>query len=476
MKKIFLFIIQIIIIACLDCNNPYLNQNVNLWAPLSFLSLMQTHSSLNFCKNLEGKQSCCSKNMFDNLESLYTRFKEEFRLKSLNEIRARSDRVENLTRNEQKIIDSFKNTKEIMEASKDLYKILKDNLTEIDKNLPKNSSIKELRKLNYPTYLSEVEKYVNDDKNSNSVNSSLKIISQFRSQMSTILKDLPGNLSNLSETFFLDTMNETEVKKNIYECQLRLRNFITARGECFSSLMKHYSSIICLYCDADYKNNGVSYQNNEFKLELNSKVCNIFMEKCYNYLNASKEMNINSEVASNMESILLIRENIEQSNFKFETLIEFINERQRSINKFFTSYPVYKIPKNCSEKKNCSFICDNYPEVTTINIEKILNFHKEKKTTFKKMSINGVKHNLVFGNAFSFNTYDNALNNGANYFMDGAGGFGYFNKSGNVTKDSLKIINNINKLRNGNKGKKNHPDFIWFTCLILFILHILILD
>lgn len=52
-----------------DCNNPLLKKDYNPNAPTDVLTTPAKATGLSFCKNLEGADSCCSKDTIEKLKT-----------------------------------------------------------------------------------------------------------------------------------------------------------------------------------------------------------------------------------------------------------------------------------------------------------------------------------------------------------------------------------------------------------------------
>lgn len=64
-----------------DCNNPLLDTTYNEQAPTTKKSTPEKVEGLSFCKNLDGKETCCNKDDINGMKDKFQKFKESFKEK-----------------------------------------------------------------------------------------------------------------------------------------------------------------------------------------------------------------------------------------------------------------------------------------------------------------------------------------------------------------------------------------------------------
>lgn len=460
-----------------SCSFPLLNTKYNIWAPSEdvLLGNSSQFSNLNLCNYLINQQSCCNNTTFDYYSEVWNIFKDYFSDENKKILRILSSKIENAYYNRENIIDIYKSMNSTLTS---LYSRLDEVRNEdITINLTSNSN----DSINID--LNEIIKNINSYLNLgiNDYNFSVIKINDYIDWSTNISDFLLNNTSGYYQEDYLrylDTMSENDLNQEINNTQTRYLQFIDERTKCFSSIFKHFASLMCLSCEPDYGANGFFLQNNTLFLNLSLETCFSFQNDCFNYLEKAVEMNKNALFFANIDTLNETANS--QLNETFSSLLNvynFINEKQTSLNKFLQEQILYFMPNECS-KGNCSYICESFLTSTGLNFEKILNgtqFSPDSldfsgninniasglnRRILQEIEINSSTINFI--SSFPTNTYEKASLTQLNCSIDGSAGIVLFEKKEQVIENIF--INHAEKINGA-----FFFNFLLIYCLFHFI-------
>lgn len=456
-----------------SCNFPLLNPKYNIWAPYEdvLLSTSSQFSNLNLCNYLINQESCCNNTTFDYYSEAWSIFKDYFSEENKKIVSILSSKIEYAYNDRENIIDVYKSMNSTFTS---LYSTLDEVRNEnITINLSANSNDSVNIDLN--EIIRNIDSFLNLGINDN--NFSVIRINDYIDWSGNISDFLLNNTSGYYQEDYiryLDTMSENDLNQEINNTQTRYLQFIDERTKCFSSVFKHFASLICLSCEPDYETNGFFLQNNSLHLNLSLETCFSFQNDCFNYLEKAVEMNKNALFFANIDSLNETANT--QLNQTFSSLLNvysFVNERQTSLNKFLQEQILFFMPNGCS-KGNCPYICENFFTSTGLNFQEILN---GTKFSVDFLDISGNVNNIASGfnrrnlqeieinsstinyiRSSPTNTYEKASLTQLNCTIDGSAGVVLFEKKEQITNRIF--INHVERI-NG--------VFLWYFLMIYLL-------
>lgn len=436
-----------------NCANPLLSQTYNVWAPFpnKTLSFAEIFDSLPICTNLNNQLSCCDKTIMNDYVRTWDIFKEYFDNQNKEQLKKMSTKVENAYMERANIISTYKNMNATLNASYSQLDQIRDS------DIVINSSALNLSNESQ-TNFDNIFKFIEDSLNIN-VNQNEIRLNNYLDWSSNISEFLLNNTSEGNQQDYiryLDSLDEKGLNEEINNTQIRFWELVTERTKCFSSLFRHFASLMCLSCETDYISNGIQIEQRKIVLNLNLDVCHSFEADCYGYLQKSVEMNKNAIFFANIDSLndsvfnfsAVTNFALNQSGSSIIDLYNFFNDRSNAIINSLNNQILFEMPDNCS-LDSCPWICVNYVTSTGLDFVKILNgtilpinnlniFNINLNTRILE-SVNSLT--IDFSEDFTMNTYTKALSTNLNYTVDGGAGIVLFASEENNLINFIEKIN-----------------------------------
>lgn len=462
------------------CSSPLLKQNYNEWAPYLNISLIAPaqFGNLNICSYLNNNPSCCDSNTMSYYKEMWDIFKDYFNIENKKIMEILSSKVEYAYENRDQIISIYKSMNSTLNATNSqLNSIREQNITSSLRDVNDNTTID----------INEIIKNLNKsfDLNLSDSNYNKIKIGDYFNWTENISNDLLQNTDDIIQSDYfnnLDNMDENLINEEINKTQVRYLDFVKERTKCFSSVFRHFASLICLSCEPEFESNGIFLNAKHVHINLSMDSCLSFGSDCYGYLKAGVEMNKNALFFANIDSLNSTANNFttlsaNQLNEYFSSvtnLYNFFSGRQNSIIDSLKKNLLFSMPEKCNSPKNCSWICLNYLTSTGLDFKKILNGTSvsiDNLNSFnvgilgfnnrilQKMPINS--STLSYNGSFLLNTYEKATTTGLNFTIDGSGGVILFEK-----KEGSNHFNNISYSDKINTMEIFILFLFFFVCII----------
>ena len=474
--NIFLYIFSnILLITCQICNNPFLSQSYNSWAPVPNITVQtaQKFDSLKICSYLDNQLSCCDSNILDVFNSSWGIFKSYFTTKNKEQLKLMISQIENVYSDRMNVISRYK----------DVNSSLNSIYNQLDSLMNQQYSI---NLSNLSSFTNQFDNYdlsvsqSNIDDFLSFVNETLKIdtnqfsqikINDYLNWESNISDYLIQNTSDYTQQNYiryLDSLDENGLNQEINNTQIRYINLVDERTKCYSAVFRHFASLMCLACEPDFDANGIFLNNHKININLSMDACNSIQNDCYGYLESLVEMNKNALFFANSHSINDLKISTANASSVSE-LYNFLTNRVNSIKTFLNEQLLFVMPNNCY-KDDCSWMCYNYLNAVGLDFQNIingslisidstsifnlnLNFYNrilDNNQTFNSETIN-------FNESFMTNTYSKADSTNLNFTIEGGAGLALFQNNTNQI--------NINSMF----GKKIIIDFFSMSFLIFLV-------
>lgn len=413
------------------CKNPLLDIQLNIWAPYEkdLIATPQKYSPLSNCKYLEETDICCSNLTIIDYSKKFNVFKGFLDTENYQQNRYYADIVESVFENRADIKKLFASTNETSTS-------LQNQTNNIDFGNITNTEGMDSN--NLPVgFLENFKEIISQ--NENGINSTIRSIRRnlnIESNLTKIL-NLNGDIVN-----YFANLNETQIDYEIDHTLMRYQALKANKTKCFSSLFRHFSSLFCLSCEADYLNKGIDIQENIIDLTLNMNSCVKFVSDCYGYIESLVEMNKNVVFFSYIETL----KRLQNENYISTDLLSierYINQRTTALISILNNQLLFRIPSQC-DLLNCEFICNKYILNSGLSIEEIINGTlidmNGNKVQIMVSSITTKSANYA-NDTNSVDSYLYAEKTGFNYSVDGGAGIVLFGKKKiGIQTEGRKII------------------------------------